>query len=164
LLQYQCDRRQHHHGGDDELQGSADILGREAVEVAGERQHERDLHHLRRLQVDDAEIDPALRAHADRAHEVDDHQQRERDDIERIGPAQPQPDIGDGGHEHDAERHAETRRLPDRPRFGGTAGGGVQHDDADAGDSADRQDEEPADLQHLFLQREFATAERAPLI
>ena len=51
----------------------------EAVEIAREGQHQRDLHQLGRLQLDDAEIDPALRAHADNAAHIDRDDQRQRD-------------------------------------------------------------------------------------
>ena len=68
LLQHQRRRHQDHQrparSGDSGWPTSSTA---QAVEIARERQHERDLHQLRRLQLHDAEIDPALRAHADDA-------------------------------------------------------------------------------------------------
>jgi hypothetical protein len=60
-----------------------------AVEVAGQRQDQGDLHQLRRLQIDDAEIDPALRPHADRAGDLHRDKEARIDEIDEIGVAQP---------------------------------------------------------------------------
>ena len=83
LLQHQGRRHQHQQQGDDQQQRAADVLRVHAVEITGQRERERDLHDLGRLQLDEAEVDPALRAQAGRAMQLDRNQQDERDAIER---------------------------------------------------------------------------------
>ena len=64
LLQHQPGWHQHQDQGDDEARRAAQGIGGQAVEVAGQGQHQGDLHDLRGLQLEDLEVDPALRTHA----------------------------------------------------------------------------------------------------
>ena len=58
---------------------------RQQVVEAGQHQHHRRLHELGRLEADEAEIEPALRALADEAHHLDQDQQDQDRDIGREG-------------------------------------------------------------------------------
>jgi len=80
---------------------------------AGDREHEEHLPELRRLELDDTEVDPALRAaHGLRGGEHDDHQTERR-------PVQDSPvATSDVGRHEDGEQEAEAAddggdRLPD---------------------------------------------------
>ena len=66
--------------GSDQVSQRAGILAGQAMKIARQRQHQRDVHQLGGLQLDDPEIDPALRPHADEAAQIDrdDQQQRQR--------------------------------------------------------------------------------------
>ena len=61
----------------------------DAVEIARQSQHHRDLHELRGLQLDHADVDPALRALARRAQQLHADQQGEGEAVDRVGRAQP---------------------------------------------------------------------------
>ena len=69
---------------------AAQVLGVGGVEVAGQRHDQRHLHQLRRLELDDAEIEPALGALVDLAQDVDRSQHGQDRAVEQIG--QPEPD------------------------------------------------------------------------
>src|SRR3546814_13641560 len=73
-----------------EQQRGAHLRAREAMEIAGERQDQRYLHHFRRLQPHDAEIDPALRTHADVAHHLNSAEQDETGEVDEVGVAEPE--------------------------------------------------------------------------
>src|SRR3546814_2721241 len=75
-------------GRQQEQQRAAHLLAREAMEIAGERQDQRYLHHFRRLQPHDAEIDPALRTHADVAHHLNSAEQDETGEVDEVGVAE----------------------------------------------------------------------------
>ena len=62
-----------------------DVAGREQVVEAREDEHDRRLHEFGRLEADEAEVEPALRALADEADHLDDDQQDEDHDIGREG-------------------------------------------------------------------------------
>ena len=81
MVQRLAQHEDHRHGDNEQrrnqAQRVADLLPGQAVEIAGESQHQGDLHQLRRLQPDDAEVEPALGAAADRAERLDEKQQRQ---------------------------------------------------------------------------------------
>ena len=83
------------------------LLQARRVEIPRQRQYQRDLRQLRRLQIEHAEVDPALRAHADRALQLDRHQQRDADEIHRVGEPQPHPHIDQRGDEQHRQAEAE---------------------------------------------------------
>ena len=61
------------------------VAGGQQLVEAGQHQHDRRLHELGRLQPDEAEVEPALRALADEAERLD-HDQHEQDDaVDREG-------------------------------------------------------------------------------
>ena len=122
----------------------------DAVEIARESQHQPDLHELRRLQLDDAEVDPALCAHDRRAEQFHADQQGEGEAVNRVRRAQPEADVDHGNGEHHDEARAEPDHLARRPRFGGTARGRNQHPDADRADGADEDDQEPVELEETL--------------
>jgi hypothetical protein len=93
------------------------------MEIARERQAQRDLHQLGRLQLEELEVDPALRAHADLAHEFDIDQQDEGDPIERIGDLGQALQIDHADHQHDADADCVAHHLPVHPRLRAAAGG-----------------------------------------
>ena len=100
------------------LQRLGDVLHAEAVQIARERQHQRDLHQLGRLELERAELDPALRA--ERRHGpptvIDDQQQEQRYGIGRIGERSSRQRISTSAtptRMHEADREAlHLRRRP----------------------------------------------------
>ncbi len=125
LLEHQRDRRKHHRGRNQQVDDAADILVADRMEVAGQRQHHADLHHLRGLQQKELEVDPAPRAHAHGAGNLDADQQGQRNAVDDIGVLQPDPQVRD--RDEDQRRHAdgEADRLALGPRIHAAAGGRV---------------------------------------
>ena len=113
--------------------------------IARQRQHHRDLHELRGLQLDDADVDPALRALARRAEQLHADQQGEGDAVDRVRRTQPEADVDDRHREHHDQTGAEPDHLARRPRLGRAARSGNQHPDADRADGADENDQEPVE-------------------
>ena len=120
------------------------------VEIARQRQHQRDVHQLGRLQLDDPEIDPALRPHADKAPKIDRDHQCQHDGINPIGSAEPVPDIDQRRGDHQDQGDREAHRLLGGPGLHIAVGRRIQHRDAEAGDCADQQHQPPADAADLL--------------
>ena len=128
----------------------------QAVEIARERQHQRDLHELRRLELDDAEIDPALRAHADRAAHLDRDQQQQRARRRSSRPSAarsgdrpaPTPSMITT---RDARSGSTCLLGPGLPA---AVGGGIEHGEADRTRSQIRSSEQaPIEAQQLLARR-----------
>ena len=64
LLQHERDRQNDQQDRCNDITQLAGTLGRQAVKIARQCQHQRDLHDFRGLQLHEAEIDPTLRPHA----------------------------------------------------------------------------------------------------
>ena len=146
------DERDRHHDEEerqDHPEEPRDLLRREPVVVGGERHHQGDLHHLGGLDLDRAEVDPALRAHADHAHHVDGDEEEERDGVGegRHQPPEADVDHADDDHAGDADREADHLGL--RPRLEGAVGDRVEHEEAGAGDRGEEDDERPVDREEL---------------
>ncbi len=116
-----------HERGRDEIKQARDLLDLEPVIVARERQHERDLGELRGLDREEAEIEPALRAHADMAEEIDEHEQEQRDEIGRISERHPNPQIGERHHDEKPQAHGKAGRLRAHPRIDAAVRHRIEH-------------------------------------
>ena len=131
LLQDQAHRHQHGEQRRDQEQRIADPLPRRAVEPRRQRQHQRDLHQLRRLDLQAAELDPALRALADMPVARHHHQQRERDAIARPSQPRDEADIDQRDADHQHQAGGKPQHVPRRIRLGCATGGAVQRGVAD---------------------------------
>ena len=87
----------------------------DGVEIAGEHQHQGDLHDFGRLKPERAEVDPAFRAAAPHAPEFRGQQQQDRQAPHPVGQPVPDPRRDRGGHDHDQKRPAEARHLGGGP-------------------------------------------------
>ena len=125
------------------------------MEIARERQHQRDLHHLRGLQLEQAEVDPALRAHADDADDVDRDQAGERGAVDHVGPAEPDPDVGQRDRQHQDQADRRSHAVAPRPGSVRPAGGRVQHAVAGQADQDHDRDERPVQKPELLEQRQL---------
>ena len=132
LLEDEGDRQGGQHQGQDEPERAGDLGRVEAVVVGGERHDERDLHQLGRLELDRAEVDPALGAHADLAHHLDEDEECERAGIGERRHRSPEADVDDGDAEHAADADGEAEHLRSGPGIGGAAGDRVEHEKAGA--------------------------------
>ena len=105
------------------------ILHRGTVEIAREREHQRDLHHLGRLDLQRAERDPALRAQTHMAHGFHRDQKQQCDGIGRIGKTHPDTDIDKRDHDQDHQK-GDRARKDEFQGFHTTSwvGGGVRRD------------------------------------
>ena len=123
--------------------------------VAGKRQHERNLHHLGRLEAQLAVTEPALGPAA--LHPDDDHQREhnERKDKERIGRAQPPANVGERDDEEQTEAEAIAHHVPARPRLERAARDRIKRGDADQGDGGDEGQERPVDQHELLLEEKL---------
>ena len=123
----------------------ADMLEADGVEIAGQHEHQGDLHDLRRLEPERAEIDPALGAAAFDAAELGGQQQQDRQAPHPVGQAVPEPRRDRRGHDHDQQRHAEPPHLGRGPGEELAACRRIEQDEADRGGETDRQGEPPVD-------------------
>jgi hypothetical protein len=152
LHHHQPDRR---HDDDQRRQGVDEALGLltgQAVIIARQHQDHRDLGDLRRLDLDRAQHQPALRTHADLADHIDGDQQQHRDAVDR--PGQPPPHLGmDQRHRQaEAERHAVAHGVLAGPRLEAAAGRRVERQHADPGDRRQHQDQAPVDAPDLLAE------------
>ncbi len=150
LLQHQYRRRQDEERRHDEAQRATDILDRQPVKIARQRQDQRDLHQLRRLQLDEAEIDPALCPHADRAAHLDGDEQGEGDGEDDVGAAQPEADIDQGDTDHQADGNGKAHHLARRPGLHIAIGRRIEHGEAEAGDRREQQQQPPIEAPQLL--------------
>ena len=118
---------------------------RQPLVVARNRQHERDLHHLRRLEAALAPPDPALGAAALDAEEDHRREHEKRDDVERIGRAHPHPDIGQRDDEEERKADAVADHVAAGPGFERTARHGIERGDPDQRDGGDEGEERPVE-------------------
>src|SRR3546814_19458700 len=72
----------------------AGVAGWQLGVEAREREDDRDLHQLRWLEVDDAEVEPALAAAPDETEQFDADEKDDHPDIGDIGEILAQPEIG----------------------------------------------------------------------
>ena len=135
--------------------GAPDPLRRQPLIVAGERDHERDLHDLRRLEAVFAEADPALRAAALDADDRNQDEQEEDGKVERIGEAQPPAEVRDGDGEQKRKPKAVAHDVPARPGLERAAGDRIERGHADQGDGGDQQQERPVDEEQLLAELEL---------
>ncbi len=152
LQQHERRRREDERHRQQERQRPADGGEIEPVEIARQRQHQRDLHDLGGLDLDETEIDPALRAHADLALDLDEDQQEKAEQIEKIGVAQPELEVEDRDHQHQQQPGGEARHLARHPGIDIAVGRGIEHREADAGDHRQEQDEPPAYAAQLLAE------------
>ena len=134
LHHHQPDRRHDHDQRRQGVEEALGLLARQAMVVARQHEDHRHLGDLRRLDLHRPEHQPALRAHADLAGDVDRDQQQHRDDVDR--PGEHQPDLGmDQRHDQrQAERHAVAHGMPAGPRLEAAAGRRIERQHADRGD------------------------------
>ena len=141
-------------GGRDQEQRIAHPLPACLVEPSSQRHHQGDLHQLGRLQLQAANIDPALRPLADMADLQHQHQQGERHAIKRPGQPRENADI----HQRQAQHHhqAETKpyRLAGRIGFRRAPSRGIQRRIAHSCQGTEQQDVEPGNLEQLGRQAE----------
>jgi hypothetical protein len=115
LHQHQQHRRRGHRQGRQQPEGVGDAVGRQPCVIGRQRHHQRHFHRLGGLELDDAEVDPALRAHAGDADELHRHQQRHDEQIGRGRHQPPEPDVDQRHGRHAGETERETRHLARRP-------------------------------------------------
>jgi hypothetical protein len=129
------------------------------VEVAGQRQDQRHLHELGGLDLDEAQIEPALGALVDLAQNVDRHQQREGKGVERVGDAVPETlvDHRHRDHQWDAQRQPEA--VAPGPGLVAAAAGGKEDSVADQADHQHQGDEGPVQVAELLAQGELRRAQ-----
>ena len=129
--------------------GARNLGKRQPVVIGRQHHHQRDLHQFGRLQPQRTEVDPALRAHADGAHHLD---QNEKPECPKIGKPRHRPPEPDRHHGDDHHRH-HTHHKPLHLRFGpapGLASGDRgQHQKADAGHSGQQQHQRPVHIKNL---------------
>ena len=135
------------------------LLEPDGVEVAGQRQDQRHLHELGGLDLDEAEIEPALGALVDLAQDVHRHQQRDGEGVERVGDAVPETlvDHRHGDHQRDAQRQPEP--MPPSPGLVAAAAGGIEHAIADEADHQHQGDEGPVQVAELLAQGQLRGAQ-----
>ena len=118
---------------------------RALVQVPGAHHRHRELHDLGRLEADDAEVEPALRALADVAGERDDHEQHEP---ERVGRRREHAqEVVRHLRQQDEEREADAdaRELvePERRVLARRA---VEHEQAEAGHGDEAREQHAVEL------------------
>ena len=96
--------------------GRETFAGSSQCVVGGEHHHQRDLHHLRGLELHRAEVDPALRAHADDAHDVDGDEQHQRDHVGERRHRPPEADVDHARCDHRARCRRRSAASAARPR------------------------------------------------
>ena len=168
LAQHQRRRRGHHQQRHQQPAELPDLLLAAGMEIARQRQHQRQLHDLRRLQVEDPDRDPALGAALDRARRLDHHQQTQRAEVAGVREAVPEADVDQGDDEHRHRPDREANELAHDPALAAAAGGGIESQQADAGDCQHHQDQTPVQRPDLAPERQLDRAraergvERAP--
>ncbi len=135
------------------------MLGRQAVKISGQRQHQRDFHDFGRLQLNNAKVDPALRAQAGGAVQIDGNDQQQRGAIDPVGAAKPVTHIDQPRRDHRHQGDREARHLARRPGLQIAVRGRIQHGDADARDRGDQQHQSPLDCADLIREGEFGSAD-----
>ena len=120
--------------------------------VAREREHERHLHQLRRLEAQVAELQPALRAAGFDADQRHRRQQGERHEIDRIGEPHPDPDVGERHREQKPEAEAIADHVGLGPGIERAAGDRIERRRADAGEAGDQQHEDPVEGEQLLAE------------
>ncbi len=162
LLHDQRDRHQHRDDRHDQEQRIADPLPRRAVEPRRQRQHQRDLHQFRRLDLQAAQVDPALRALAGMAVAHHQHQQHQRDQITRPGQPRDEADIDQRDADHQHQAGGEAQHMARGVRLRRTARGAEQRDVADAGQRAEQRHIQPVHLPDLGAEIERGLAPQPP--
>ena len=149
LLHHQRHRHQDQQERQDHPEDARDLRRVEPVVVGRQHHHERDLHHLRRLELDRPEVDPALRAHADEAHDVDGDEQQQRDQVGHRRHQPPEADVDHGDRHHADEPDAEADHLRLGPGLERAAGHREEHQEAGAGHGGQQQDQRPVEREEL---------------
>ena len=121
---------------DAQIERLGNILHALAVQEAGKRQHQRNLHQLGRLQFQRAQGDPALRAQPDMAGHHHRDQQQQRQAIGGIGQAHPDPHIDHRHRDQDEAAHDEADDLRRGPGIETPARHRIEHGETGAGDDA----------------------------
>ncbi len=117
--------------------------------VAGQGQHQADLHDLGRLDTHEVQVEPAPRAQGPLAHHWHGQQQDEGYGVDRVGHAEPDADVDQAQGQHQGEADPEADQVLGRPRLPVRVGDGVEHHPADPGDQAHQEAEHPVDLADL---------------
>ena len=102
------------------------------MKITRQNQHHGNFHQLGRLQFKKAEINPALRPHADMPGNIDNHQQHQRPEIKKISIAHQPPDVYQRQKQHQTETDGKTNQLVNRPRLPVAVGRRIKHNDADS--------------------------------
>ena len=129
------------------------------MEVAGQRHDQRHLHQLRRLQLDDAEIEPALGALVDLAQHVDGSQHGQDRAVEQVGQAEPDPQVDQGHGHHDRQADRQPHAVLPGPGRVRAAAGRVEHGVADQPDHQQQRHQRPVQLPQLLAQRQLGRAQ-----
>ena len=118
---------------------------------AGQGQDEAELHELRRLDPDEAEIEPVAGPAGDIAEgrELDHQDQQQQHPVERIGGAEPPFRMQHGQAQHHHQQQAEADRVLDRPRLPIATGDRIEHGGASEGDQAQQGHQTPVQLGDL---------------
>ena len=126
LEKNQANRCQGHQNRRDQNKGTTNFVGFQTVEIFSEDQNQGDLHKLRRLDNEKAQIDPSLRAHPDLAHDLHDNEQEEHDEIEGVGPSDPESDIDKRQQKHQRKADKKTDGLRSGPWVPAFAARGIE--------------------------------------
>ena len=150
------DRRPDHGERNEQRMRPGDLLRRQPLVVACERQNESDLHHFGRLESNLAIAEPALGAAALNPDHHHQGEQDERHEIERIGGLEPPANVGHRDSEEKRKPEAEAHHVTARPRFERAAGDRIERSHADRGDGGDQQEKRPVDAEKLLGELELA--------
>ena len=101
------------------------------------------------LELHEAEVDPALRAHFHRADEFDEDEEDERHAVAHRRDIPPEPNGHHGDNEHRGDPQAEALHLGGGPRREITTRDRVEHHEAHRGDGAEEDDQGPVQEQDL---------------
>ena len=151
-------------------QGRALAIGRHhALIVAGERHRHGELCRLGRLQDDRPDLQPARRAAAHHAEEIDHHEQHDHHGIGRPGKARPDAERQQREADHQHKADAKTRDLV-TPEVGfvrrrrlrdGVPADREQHGDAGQTNADDQQDDAPRQARNGAKRAEIRKVQRA---
>ena len=139
------------------------------MEIARQDENERQLHHFRGLQLEEPQVDPALRPHADLAHDLHRDQQHQGHGVNDIDRLEPEFEAGEGHrkHQHHLARrpgiHAARRRIEDAETDAGDGGNGKHQPPTHLRQFAGKRPvfstrEEGAAQAHVFLPSPLADA------
>ena len=134
----------HHQRGPQRGEG-ARIARRKLRIEARERDDDRDLHQLRRLEVHETEVEPSLAAPADETKQLDRDQQDQDADIGDIGEVLEDTDREAADHQRDTEEDEEAHALVERPRRPVAACRRIEDEQAETGDPGENRDQFPRD-------------------